>query len=61
MLITHNKVADRMVTSGAVAGCFIRRAANSKFGFFQLPNVIDWKSFREIEGNCGWQELIERI
>ena len=49
-----------MVTSGAVAGCFIRRAANSKFGFFRLPNVIDWKSFQDI-GNCGWQVLIERI
>ena len=50
-----------MVTSGAVAGCFIWRAANSKFGFFRLANVIDWKSFQEIEGNCGWQGLIERI
>ena len=34
-------VADRMVTSCAVAGCSIKRVANSKFGFFRLPNVID--------------------
>ena len=25
----------------AVAGCSIKRVANSKFGFFRLPNVID--------------------
>ena len=30
-----------MVTSRAVAGCSIKRVANSKFGFFRLPNVID--------------------
>ena len=36
-----NLIADRMVTSCAVAGCSIKRVANSKFGFFRLPNVID--------------------
>ena len=30
-----------MVTSCAVAACSIKRVANSKFGFFRLPNVID--------------------
>ena len=30
-----------MVTSSAVAGCSIKRVANSKFGFFRLPNVTD--------------------
>ena len=34
-------VADRMVTSCAVASCSIKTVANSKFGFFRLPNVID--------------------
>ena len=54
-----------MVTSCAVTDCSIKRVANSKFGFFRLPNVIDSdedrKSFQEIEGNCGWQELTLRI
>ena len=30
-----------MVTSCAVTDCSIKRVANSKFGFFRLPNVID--------------------
>ena len=30
-----------MVTSCAVAGCSIKRVANSKFGFFRLPDIID--------------------
>ena len=53
-----------MVTSCAVTDCSIKRAADSKSGFFRLPNVIDSedrKSFQEIEGNCGWQELTLRI
>ena len=36
-----NLIADRMVTSCAVVGCSIKRVANSKFGFFWLPNVIE--------------------
>ena len=34
-------LADRTVTLCAVTGCSVKRVANSKFGFFRIPNVID--------------------
>ena len=34
-------LADRTVASCAVTSCSIKRVANSKFGFFRIPNVID--------------------
>ena len=53
-----------MMTQYAVAGCSIKREASSAYGFFRLPNVIDTEerseNFQETEGNCGWQESIER-